>query len=269
MTRRALALAGARAYAQRRAIDFLALTKPRVVLMVLVTTVVGFHVGSLGPSDPLRSLHALVGTWLAAAGASALNQYLERHVDGRMERTRHRPLPDKRLQPREAGWFGLELTVAGPLYLGLAVNWLSAAVVTVTAASYLLAYTPLKRRTSLCTVLGAIPGALPPVTGWVAARGEFGVGACIQFSESSSSGSYRTPWPSPASIVRTTLAPTSGCCRSSIRTGGAPGGKWWSTVWRCLPWGCCPHSSAWPGRSISWAPWSWESSCLRVDWGSP
>jgi protoheme IX farnesyltransferase len=181
MTLRALALAGARACAHPRAMDFLMLTKPRVVLMVLVTTFVGFHVGSLGPSDPLRLLHALVGTWLAAAGASALNQYLERDVDGRMERTRHRPLPDKRLSPRDAGWFGLGLTLAGPLYLGLAVHWLSAAVVAVTAASYLLAYTPLKRRSSLCTILGAIPGALPPVTGWVAARGEFGVGAWILF----------------------------------------------------------------------------------------
>ena len=181
MTLRALASPGrASAPSGERWTSWL-LTKPRVVLMVLVTTFVGFHVGSLGPSDPLRLLHALVGTWLAAAGASALNQYLERDVDGRMERTRRRPLPDKRLQPREAGWFGLGLTLAGPLYLGLAVNWLSAAVVAVTAASYLLAYTPLKRRSSLCTVLGAIPGALPPVAGWVAARGEFGVGAWILF----------------------------------------------------------------------------------------
>jgi protoheme IX farnesyltransferase len=258
MTLRALALAGARACAQRRAIDFLALTKPRVVLMVLVTTVVGFHVGSLGPSDPLRLLHALVGTWLAAAGASALNQYLERHVDGRMERTRHRPLPDKRLQPREAGWFGLGLTVAGPLYLGLAVNWLSAAVVTVTAASYLLAYTPLKRRTSLCTVLGAIPGALPPVAGWVAARGEFSVGAWILFG-------ILFLWQLPhtlaiACVYHGLRAPTSGCCRSWIRTGSTRR----QVVVNCLapPWGCCPRSWAWPGRSISWALVLKSSSCV-------
>jgi protoheme IX farnesyltransferase len=181
MTLRALTLAGTRALAQRRARDFLVLTKPRVVLMVLVTTLVGFHVGSVGLSDPFRLLHALVGTGLAAAGSLALNQYLERDVDGRMERTRRRPLPDKRLQPRDALWFGLALTLAGPMYLGITVNWLSAAVVAITAASYLLAYTPLKRRSSLCTVLGAIPGALPPVTGWVAARGEFGLGAWVLF----------------------------------------------------------------------------------------
>jgi protoheme IX farnesyltransferase len=149
--------------------------------MVLVTTLVGFHVGSVGVSDPWRLLHVLIGTGLAAAGSLALNQYLERDVDGRMERTRHRPLPDKRLRPHEALYFGLTLTVAGPSYLGLTVNWLSAVVVAVTAASYLLAYTPLKRHSSLCTVLGAIPGALPPVTGWAAARGEFGVGAWVLF----------------------------------------------------------------------------------------
>jgi len=181
MTLRALTLAVTRVRAQRRTADFVVLTKPRVVLMVLVTTLVGFHVGSVGASDPLRLLHALIGTGLAAAGSLALNQFLERDVDSRMERTRRRPLPDKRLQPKEALYFGLALTLAGPTYLGLTINWLSAVVVTVTAASYLLAYTPLKRHSSLCTVLGAIPGALPPVTGWVAARGEFGVGAWVLF----------------------------------------------------------------------------------------
>jgi protoheme IX farnesyltransferase len=181
MTLRTLALVGARVRAQRRAVDFLLLTKPRVVLMVLVTTFVGFHLGSLGRPDPAVLVPALIGTWLAAAGASALNQFLEVDVDGKMERTRRRPLPDKRLQPREAGWFGLALTLIGPAYLALSVNWLSAVIVAITATSYLLAYTPLKRRSSLCTVLGAIPGALPPVTGWVAARGEFGVGAWVLF----------------------------------------------------------------------------------------
>ena len=181
MTLRTLTLSVAGARSQRRAADFVLLTKPRVVLMVLVTTLVGFYVGSVGVSDPLRLLHALVGTGLAAAGSLALNQFLERDVDGRMERTRRRPLPDKRLRPTEALYFGCALTVAGPAYLGLTTNWLSAVVVAVTAASYLLAYTPLKRRSSLCTILGAIPGALPPVAGWVAARGEFGVGVWVLF----------------------------------------------------------------------------------------
>jgi heme o synthase len=181
MTLRTLALAAARERASRRAVDFLVLTKPRVVLMVLVTTCVGFHLGSVGQPNAVLLLHALIGTWLAAAGASALNQFLERDVDARMERTRYRPLPDKRIPARDAGWFGLGLTLGGPLYLGAMVNWVSAAVVAGTAASYLLVYTPLKRRSSLCTILGAIPGALPPVTGWVAARGEFGLGAWVLF----------------------------------------------------------------------------------------
>lgn len=181
MTFRVLTLAATRVSSQQRALDFLVLTKPRVVLMVLVTTSVGFHVGSVGLANPLCLLHALVGTGLAAAGSLALNQWLERDVDGLMERTRRRPLPDKRLQPKDALRFGLALTLGGPTYLGLTISWLSALLVAVTAASYLLAYTPLKRHSSLCTVFGAIPGALPPVTGWVAARGEFGVGAWVLF----------------------------------------------------------------------------------------
>lgn len=181
MTLRTLTPVMTRVRSQRRAADFALLTKPRVVLMVLVTTLVGFHLGSVGTTDAWRLLHALIGTGLAAAGSLSLNQFLERDVDGRMERTRHRPLPDNRLRPAEALYFGAALTVAGPAYLGLTTNWLSAAVVTVTAVSYLLAYTPLKRRSSLCTVLGAIPGALPPVAGWAAARGEFGAGAWVLF----------------------------------------------------------------------------------------
>ena len=182
MTLRTLSLAVTRVRTHGQAVDFLALTKPRVVLMVLVTTLVGFHVGSAGASDPFRLLHLLIGTGLAAAGSLALNQFLERDVDGRMERTRRRPLPQKRLRPREALGFGLILTLVGPVYLGLTINWLAAVVVGVTAASYLLAYTPLKRVTPLCTLFGAVPGALPPVTGWVAARGEFSLGAWVLFS---------------------------------------------------------------------------------------
>jgi heme o synthase len=181
MTLRALALQGARLCGRRRTADFLLLSKPRVVLMVLVTTAVGFHLGAVGRADPLALLHVLFGTGFAAAGAMALNQFLERDVDGRMQRTQRRPLPDRRLAPTEALGFGLTLVVLGPVYLGLTVSWLSAGVTAVTAMSYLLAYTPLKRRTTLCTLLGAIPGALPPVTGWVAARGTFGVEAWILF----------------------------------------------------------------------------------------
>ncbi|MBI2155181.1 MAG: protoheme IX farnesyltransferase [Candidatus Rokubacteria bacterium] len=167
--------------ARVRASDFLALTKPRVVVMVLVTTVVGYYLGSAGAADYLRLLHTLIGTALAAAGTLALNQFLEREVDALMERTRLRPLPDGRLQPIEALVFGALITTAGVLYLALVVGLLCGLVTAATVALYLFAYTPLKLKTPLCVVVGAIPGALPPVTGWVAAQGELGVGAWVLF----------------------------------------------------------------------------------------
>ena len=167
---------------RRRLGDFLALTKPRVVLMILVTTFVGYYLGSAGGPEYLTLVHTLVGTALAAAGTLALNQFLERDVDARMERTRNRPLPDGRLQPAEACVFGTAILLGGIAYLALAVGSLAALVTAVTAALYLFAYTPLKRVTPLCMVLGAIPGALPPVTGWVAARGDVGVGAGVLFA---------------------------------------------------------------------------------------
>ncbi len=167
---------------RRRALDFLLLTKPRVVAMVLVTTIVGYYLGSSGATDFLRLLSTLIGTGLAAAGTLALNQFLERDLDARMERTRLRPLPDGRLQPGESLAFGTTITVGGLLYLWLAVGALAAAVTAATVALYLFVYTPLKLRSPLCMVVGAIPGALPPVVGWVAASGEFGAGAWVLFS---------------------------------------------------------------------------------------
>src|SRR5574341_1391406 len=180
---------------RRRALDFLALTKPRMVLMILVTTFVGFNLGSMGVVvDALRLVHTLLGTALAAAGTLALNQFLEREVDAKMERTRLRPLPQGRLQPGEALAFGTLVAVAGLLYLGLAVNAVSGLVTAFTVVSYLFVYTPLKRRTSLCSVLGAIPGA-----GYS--------------SPSCSCGSCPIRWPSAGCIARITRGRASGCCR--------------------------------------------------------
>jgi heme o synthase len=161
--------------------DLLALTKPRVVVMVLVTTVVGYYAGLSGPADWARMLHLVLGTLLAAGGTLALNQYWEREVDGLMTRTRTRPLPDGRLQPLEALLFGTVMTVLGVMYLAAFVNARSAAVTVAIAILYLLAYTPLKLRTPLCTIVGAVPGALPPVAGWVAAREDLSVGAWVLF----------------------------------------------------------------------------------------
>jgi protoheme IX farnesyltransferase len=166
----------------RRATDFFELTKPRIVLMVLVTAFVGFYVGSEKVPDYVRLLQMLFGTALAAAGTLALNQFLERDTDAMMERTRRRPLPDGRVQPREALWFGILVTMAGLAYLALAVNIESAWVTAAITLSYLLLYTPIKRKSSLCMLVGAVPGALPPVIGWVAARGDFEVDAWVLFA---------------------------------------------------------------------------------------
>lgn len=167
---------------QRHPGDFLALTRPRVVVMVLITTVVGFYLASVGPVDYVRLLHTLIGMAAAAGGTLALNQYLERDVDARMKRTRLRPLPDGRLQPTEALCFGVAITGGGLLYLALFANLLSAFVTAISVASYLFLYTPLKRKTWICSLVGAVPGALPPVIGWAAARGALGLEAWVLFA---------------------------------------------------------------------------------------
>jgi len=176
------AIVAAQARDRRRVVaDLIALTKPRVVLMILVTTVVGYYVGLSGAPDYARLVHLLVGTLLAAGGTLALNQYWERDIDARMERTRVRPLPEGRLAPLEALLFGTAVTVAGLGYLGAFVSSMVMLMTAATTAVYLFAYTPLKLRTPLCTIVGAVPGALPPVTGWVASREGFGIGAWVLF----------------------------------------------------------------------------------------
>ncbi|HEY2991526.1 MAG TPA: heme o synthase [Methylomirabilota bacterium] len=165
----------------RVASDLLALTKPRVVLMVLITTLVGYYVGLAAAADYGRLAALLLGTALAAGGTLALNQYWERDVDARMARTRTRPLPEGRLAPLEALLFGAGLTAAGLAVLVLGAGRLAAATVAATFVLYVFAYTPLKLRTPFCTMVGAVPGALPPVAGWAAARDDLGLGAWVLF----------------------------------------------------------------------------------------
>jgi heme o synthase len=167
---------------QRRVADFIELTKPRLVMMIGLTTLLGYHLGAPGRIDWLRLVVTLVGTALAAGGTMALNQYYERDLDARMYRTRGRPLPDGRIEPRDALVFGSVTTVGGLVLLLVAVGPLPAAVTALTSVSYLFAYTPLKVRTSLCTLVGAVPGALPPLTGWAAASGTLDVGAWSVFA---------------------------------------------------------------------------------------
>ncbi len=167
---------------RRRTLDYLELTKPRVIVMVLITTLVGFYLGSQGEPDYLCLVYTLIGTGLAGGGTLALNQFIEREADAKMQRTRLRPLPDGRLQPIDALIFGALITVGGLGYLALMVNPLSALVTTTIVVSYLFAYTPLKKKTSLCSLVGAVPGALPPVIGWVAARETLNLEAWVLFT---------------------------------------------------------------------------------------
>ena len=169
------------AFAQRAA-DYIEFIKPRLVVMILITTAAGFYLGAQQTVDWLLCLHTLVGAGLTAAGVLGLNQYLERDVDAQMKRTQERPLPDARMHPLEALIVGAALTGAGMLYLTFIVNPLSGFVISLIVVSYLFLYTPLKRKTSLCTLIGAVPGALPPVVGWVAARGTLTGEAWVLFA---------------------------------------------------------------------------------------
>lgn len=162
--------------------DYLELTKPRVTLMVVITMAFGFYVGSRGAMDWLLLLHALIGTTLVAGGTSALNQYWERDLDAKMLRTKNRPLPAGRLQPRPALLFGGIISLAGIGHLLFWVNTLTAFLAAATLASYVFLYTPLKQRNSLSTIVGAIPGALPPLGGWTAARNELSIEGWILFA---------------------------------------------------------------------------------------
>jgi len=149
---------------------------------VVLTAAAGFYVGSRAGVDLRLLLHTLAGTALVAAGTNAFNQLRERDVDARMRRTQDRPLPSGRITPRAAGVFAGAISLAGVAYLALAVNLLTAGLAALTLASYVLLYTPLKRRTSLNTLIGAVPGALPVVGGWTAAGGEPGVAVLALFS---------------------------------------------------------------------------------------
>ena len=161
--------------------DYLELSKSRIVFMVVITTAAGFLFAAT-KVDPFLLLHTLIGTALVAAGTNALNQYVERAHDAKMHRTRTRPLPAGRITPRAALLFSSAIAVIGTLYLGLAVNWLSAFLGAFTLTSYIFVYTPLKRVSTICTIIGAIPGAVPPLMGWTAATNELALGGWIAFA---------------------------------------------------------------------------------------
>jgi protoheme IX farnesyltransferase len=164
------------------AADFAQLVKVRLTLLVLLTTAVGFYLGAANPISYTALFHAVLGTALAAASASALNQWWERRADGLMHRTKMRPIPAGRMLARDAFIIGSLLGIAGVTYLALACNALAASLAALTIVLYIFAYTPLKRISTTNTLVGAIPGAIPPMIGWAAARGELGAGAWSLFA---------------------------------------------------------------------------------------
>ena len=164
--------------------DYWALTKPDVNLLILITTAAGFCLARsihLVGFPVLRLVHTLAGTLLVASGTATLNQYVERRFDAQMRRTKRRPLAAGRIEPARALWFGITLSISGAIYLAAAVNFLASLLAVLTLLSYLLIYTPLKRRTPLCVLVGAFPGAAPPLIGWAAASGTLSLEAWVLY----------------------------------------------------------------------------------------
>jgi protoheme IX farnesyltransferase len=162
--------------------DYLALTKPRLNFLVVATSAAGYYLGGPGSADVVSMAEAVAGTALVAGGAAVLNQLYERDTDALMRRTRLRPLPAGRVAPADARMFGLALSVAGLVLLAARANWLSATLALATLVTYLAIYTPMKRRTSLATLVGAIPGALPALIGWTASHGSIAYGGATLFA---------------------------------------------------------------------------------------
>jgi protoheme IX farnesyltransferase len=162
--------------------DVMELVKARLSLLVLLTTLVGFLIAWRGPIPWVLLTATLLGTALCAGGAAALNQWMERDIDARMKRTRERPLPAGRMSPRDALLFGLLFSLAGIAILGLFTNLRAAFLAFATIAIYIVVYTPMKRMSSLNTLVGAVPGALPPLIGWVAARGSYSLEGGLLFA---------------------------------------------------------------------------------------
>jgi len=165
-----------------RANAYVVLTKPDVSFLVLITTAAGYYMGARGPVNWLHLIHTVFGTMLIAAGTAALNHYVERDSDRLMRRTASRPLPSGVLKPRQALAYGIALSVGGAVYLYFASGALAAGLGVAACLGYLLAYTPLKKRTVWATFVGAFPGAVPPMIGWVAASGRFDLGAWLLFA---------------------------------------------------------------------------------------
>jgi protoheme IX farnesyltransferase len=167
---------------RERLTAYVELTKPRIAILLVLTSAAGFYMGSKGPLDVVLFVNTLIAITLLAFGVATLNQYWERDLDELMPRTAARPLPTSRVTPAEALFFGLAQCLIGEVYLALAVNSLTAFLGILVIVGYVLVYTPLKTRTSASTAIGAIPGALPPLMGWTAAANDISIGAWALFA---------------------------------------------------------------------------------------
>src|SRR5256714_1983374 len=168
--------------AKARLSVYVELTKPRITFLIVLTSAAGFCLGSRGAVNYLLFANAMISIGLLSSGIATLNQFIERDLDGLMRRTASRPLPSGRLAPLEAMWLGVLLTAGAETSLALLVNGLSAVLGLTVIAGYLFLYTPLKTRSTLSTAVGAFPGAMPPLIGWTAARGEIDVAAWVLFA---------------------------------------------------------------------------------------
>jgi len=162
--------------------DYWVLTKPEVNFLVVISTLAGYYLALHGPVDFFLLLNTLLGTLLVASGTGTLNQYIERKSDASMRRTARRPLPAGRIKAMEALVFGILLAIGGGMLLWVEVNPLASVLALLTLTTYLLIYTPLKRKTALCTLIGAFPGAMPPLIGWAAARGSLNAESLVLYS---------------------------------------------------------------------------------------
>ncbi len=173
---------GDRLTLRERVAAYAELSKPRITFLIVLTAAAGFALATRGRIDYLRMVSAMIGIGLLSSGIATLNQYMERDLDALMRRTADRPLPSGKLLPREALVFGAGLTVLAEVYLAVLVNPLTALLGLSVIAGYLFAYTPLKTKTSLSTLVGAFPGAVPPLIGWTSARGELSLEAWVLFA---------------------------------------------------------------------------------------
>ncbi len=266
-----LPLTGFRTRATSLFRDYAELTKLRVTSLIVMTAWCGYFFGAHKAGESWLSfglLHALLGIGLVSSGTAALNEVMEHDVDGHMRRTALRPIPAGRMSLAHAMIVGLLMSIGGSFYLAIFTNPLTGLLTFLTSVVYLVAYTPLKRVSPICTFVGAFPGAMPGVLGWTAVRGSWN-GELWSCSPSFSCGSSRTFSRSHGYIVRIMRKVESRCCRSWKRTDARRPAAFSSIRLLSSQSAFCPVSWAWRERFIWWEHWSWDSPCFTSGFALP